>query len=264
MGVTLIRIDKNGTKYYASDTCPRCGGAGGSDAWAYTGWTCYECGGTGRTLKPRIFKEYTPEYAAKLAERRKAKAIKKAPEVNAKLFSKLGFSVDGKAWIVLGNTYEIKDDLKAAGARYHEFIGWHFDHETSYPCAEISIEDIAEKTDVGTWDLFPGLWIQKTIKEIKNKNAPKTESRWIGSVGDKIELDVKFKRSFSFETHFTYRGETNFIYKFADEEGNTVMWKTGKHLDLEENHDYKISGTIKAHDEYKGDKQTVLTRCKIS
>jgi hypothetical protein len=29
------------------ERCGRCGGRGGSERWAYTGWTCYDCGGTG-------------------------------------------------------------------------------------------------------------------------------------------------------------------------------------------------------------------------
>ena len=46
---TLIRTDRNGTKYFTGMvTCPRCGGAGGADAWKATGWTCYECGGDGK------------------------------------------------------------------------------------------------------------------------------------------------------------------------------------------------------------------------
>jgi hypothetical protein len=66
----LIKVDRNGTKYFmVSRPCIRCGGAGGSDKWAYTGWTCYECGGTGQG-KDEIVKEYTPEYEAKLEERR--------------------------------------------------------------------------------------------------------------------------------------------------------------------------------------------------
>lgn len=32
--IVYLRTDKNGTKYYANYTCPRCGGAGGSDKWA--------------------------------------------------------------------------------------------------------------------------------------------------------------------------------------------------------------------------------------
>ena len=62
--IVYLRTDKNGTKYYANYTCPRCGGAGGSDKWAFTGWTCYECGGTGESSTPVIEKEYTPEYRA--------------------------------------------------------------------------------------------------------------------------------------------------------------------------------------------------------
>lgn len=72
---TLIRVDRNGTKYYSGMVpCDRCGGAGGADAWVHTGWKCYKCGGTGKILGK--WKEYTPEYEAKLEARRKAKAEK--------------------------------------------------------------------------------------------------------------------------------------------------------------------------------------------
>ena len=65
----LVRTDRNGTKYYAGEVnCDRCGGAGGSDAWSYTGWTCYKCGGSGKMQSS--WKEYTPEYEQKLLERR--------------------------------------------------------------------------------------------------------------------------------------------------------------------------------------------------
>ena len=72
---TLIRVDRNGTKYYEGDVpCSRCGGAGGADKWQFTGWTCYQCGGSGK--EHGKWKEYTPEYEAKLEARRKAKAEK--------------------------------------------------------------------------------------------------------------------------------------------------------------------------------------------
>lgn len=75
-----IKTDRNGTKYFRDWTCNRCGGAGGSDQWAYTGWECFECCGTGRSNRPRIVKEYTPEYWAKLEARREEKARKWAEE----------------------------------------------------------------------------------------------------------------------------------------------------------------------------------------
>lgn len=71
----LIRIDRNGTKYFEGMvSCDRCGGAGGAEQWKYTGWNCYKCGGTGKIHGK--WKEYTPEYEAKLEARRKARAEK--------------------------------------------------------------------------------------------------------------------------------------------------------------------------------------------
>lgn len=34
--------------YKKSNTCNRCGGAGGADKWAHTGRVCYKCGGSGK------------------------------------------------------------------------------------------------------------------------------------------------------------------------------------------------------------------------
>jgi DnaJ-class molecular chaperone len=116
----LIKVDKNGTKYYANYTCQRCGGLGGSDKWQFTGWTCYECGGSGVSNKPDIYKVYTPEYEAKLNERRAKKAAKRLAEAEAKAeetrrewLAKNQFNENGDTYVFIGNTYEIKDELKA-------------------------------------------------------------------------------------------------------------------------------------------------------
>lgn len=71
----LIRVDRNGTKYYEGDVpCERCGGAGRADKWQFTGFTCYKCGGSGKQFGK--WKEYTPEYEAKLEERRRKRREK--------------------------------------------------------------------------------------------------------------------------------------------------------------------------------------------
>lgn len=60
----------------------------------------------------------------------------------------------------------------------------------------------------------------------------------------------------SWETDF---GTTR-IYKIVDKDGNIFTWKTGNTIDEDAE---IIVGTVKAHNEYKGVKQTEITRCKI-
>ena len=259
---TLIKTDKNGTKYWFERKCPKCGGTGYIDCYAYIeGGRCFHCGGTGE--HPYSWKEYTPEYAAKLEERRIAREKKKAPDKNAKILKHNGFNEEGFMWIVLGNTFEIKEDLKAAGAKFNDTFLWHFDHEPEkFSTIRISIEDVAVKTAFDTW-LIDNYEAVNYIKDLLKTNAPKTESQYIGNIGDKVDLKVTLVKIRTYETHYSYYGELNFIYQFSDENGNTIIWKTGG-KNLEQGKTYQIKGKIKEHNEYKGDKQTILTRCKIS
>lgn len=100
-------------------------------------------------------------------------------------------------------------------------------------------------------------------------------SEYIGNIGDKLEADVKLIGRHKYTTHFTYYGETNYIYTMEDAHGNTVVWKTtslldvptkdGQEIDFIRTGDMmRIKGTVKEHSEYKGTKQTVLARCKYS
>lgn len=257
---TLIKTDKNGTKYWFERKCPKCGGTGYIDCYLYVeGGRCFHCGGTGEY--PHSWKEYTPEYAAKLEERRIAREKKKAPEKNAKFLRDNGFNEEGFTWIVLGNTFEIKEELKAAGAKFNNELLWHFDHEQSkYPTIKVSIEEVCRKNFVDVW-VFNGAW--DYVKDLLEANAPKTESQYIGNVGDKVDLKVTLASVHTYETNYSYYSELNFIYKFKDSNSNTIIWKTSNKY-LEEGKTYQIKGKIKKHNEYKGDKQTILTRCKIS
>lgn len=50
------------------------------------------------------------------------------------------------------------------------------------------------------------------------------------------------------------------LYKFTTTDNNVLVWYASKCIDENAK---KISGTIKDHKEYDGEKQTVLTRCKV-
>lgn len=99
-------------------------------------------------------------------------------------------------------------------------------------------------------------------------------SEFVGEIKSRIELVVTFIGASSYEREaYTYGRETVYIYKFADEDGNTLVWKTTSSLGyLDGNDDWnvvdpgeniKLRGTVKQHSIYNGIKQTVLNRCIV-
>lgn len=271
-----IRTDRNGTKYFADYTCKRCGGQGGLPQWIYTGYTCYECGGTGVAVKPEIFKEYTPEYAAKLEERRSKAREKKRLERIEQIKNKLpeiyqdhGFSSEGKIYVVTGNTYEIREELKAAGAKWFSALrSWGFTEDTDkYPTVQISFDEcytVDMETGCVNWNYETGN--EDLIKSKMPKVENSLESSFIGSIGDKLDQVVTFVRYFEYERD-SYSGwgkEIARIYKFVDEHGNILIWNTGSWKTLQEGKRYNLKGKIKEHNTYNGENQTILTRCTIT
>lgn len=135
-----IKTDRNGTRIYHDNNCPRCCGYGELEKWAYTGRVCFECGGSGVRRKPKVVKIYTKEYAEKLEERRlereKKRLAKITPQTERELEERAkealgnareneGLSRDGSGYVYIGNTYAIKEKLKQVGARWNTFIhGW--------------------------------------------------------------------------------------------------------------------------------------------
>jgi hypothetical protein len=96
-------------------------------------------------------------------------------------------------------------------------------------------------------------------KQRAEQQASEQNSKHIGSIGDRIEIDVhSIECVTSWETQF---GTTR-IYKIVDTNGNVYTWKTSNLV--EEEKAKKVKGTIKSHNEYRGVKQTEITRCKVA
>lgn len=105
--------------------------------------------------------------------------------------------------------------------------------------------------------------VYKYMVEVEDFNKSKidyTKSNYIGNVKDKITENVKVLKLIETEG---FRGATTIIVKMITESGNALTWFATNYPDVEENKSYTITGTVKDHSEYKGIKQTILTRCKI-
>lgn len=271
----LIKTYKDGSKRYRVDACPRCGGTGFVPYNMDSG-RCWKCGGSG--YAPYEYTEDSDERKEKKTEKNKVKLIMQADQHNENFFKSYGFNKDGISYIIPGNTFDIKDDIKAAGGKFDYLMGWKLPQKpTQWDSIEISINDIAEKDENGWYRFKPQNEITDFINSKKkefeetHRNPDDNVSEYVGNVGDKITVDVTIKRISSFDTHFSYHGETQWVYKFEDKDGNIYIWKTSTGLDkevnghlrpMEENDTCKISGTIKDHKEYRGEKETILTRVK--
>lgn len=89
--------------------------------------------------------------------------------------------------------------------------------------------------------------------------AARKSSEYVGEVGKRIEVEVKDATLVtSWETDW---GMTH-LYKFIDTNGNVLVWFASSMID--DNDIHKVKGTVKAHNERDGIKQTVLTRCKVA
>lgn len=101
--------------------------------------------------------------------------------------------------------------------------------------------------------------IIKRIEDAKAAAEAAEKSNYYGNVGDKVDINGTINRAGHYETQFG----TVVIYKIIDTDGNIFVWKTTSYVDIENDSFVNVRGTVKDHNEFRGEKQTVLTRCKI-
>lgn len=90
-------------------------------------------------------------------------------------------------------------------------------------------------------------------------NVNEYSSEYVGQPGDRITIHgVSVRCMSSWETPY---GEKH-MYKIISEDGNVFIWKTQKSL-IDGRHKISLVGTVKAHNEFRGVKQTEMIRCSV-
>lgn len=105
---------------------------------------------------------------------------------------------------------------------------------------------------------------RKMEAERKAKDEPVSESVHLGAVGDRLSMVATVDRIVALPD--TGWGDLS-IYCFRTEDGNLLSWKTSPYAAAVEGvgrgDSVKLTGTVKGHAEFKGSKETRLSRCKI-
>ena len=94
--------------------------------------------------------------------------------------------------------------------------------------------------------------------------ADKKVSEYFGTVGEKFNLILTVAKTVCLGDSPYNRYDVRWLVTFKDENGNDFSWfTTGDWSTEDEGKKFAVKGTIKEHKEYKGIKQTIITRCKI-
>lgn len=268
--MTIEKIDETAHKAYVTEECWKCGGSGN---FAWFG-ACFACGGTGKNAK--WVKIYSPaEYDKYLAAREKSKAKKEQAaaerkqqlldnsEANKKaLLTQFGYNSDSPfVYIVIGeNTYNIKDELKDAGARFDRSLGWYttspIEVPEGYKLVSVPFDNIYD------WNpLTKKISIKEEaaaiVEKLQNENRPQSASEYIGEIKERIrDLEVTLVNTHTLDGIYG----TSTIYTFKQND-NVIIWMTSSTQDINIGDEILLTGTIKEHSEYKGVKQTKMSRC---
>jgi hypothetical protein len=84
-----------------------------------------------------------------------------------------------------------------------------------------------------------------------------------GAVGAKLTVSGVVRMAREMDNPYDYYGGVRTLL-VVDTPGGTVKWMASKALPVDRGDAITLTGKVKAHDDYQGEAQTVLTHCKIS
>ena len=163
------------------------------------------------------------------------------------------------------NETEFTDECMELASRFHEYC-INLSGNSSF---EHSVRNIykAGVVTAKTCNMAGGIVAsfikterKQAVEKVKetSKGAPSVH---MGTVGDKITVNgavVTFIRTID-----GYYGTTT-LTKMSDGNGAHLVWfRSGNKSDLQVGNTVDITGTVKKHDKYGDENQTVITRCKF-
>lgn len=178
------------------------------------------------------------------------------------------------AWNSARNHTEFSDEFQQKARRIIEFFremdpddfGTNWDFYRNIKSALAS-----EYSKLSGLVAYAPVAYESALAYMKQQEARKSElakSEWVGNIKDRITCDVTHIRTHVIEGFYG----TTCLHIFKDDEDNTLIWSTGTYLTDILGTDWRdqdvrrcrITGTVKAHDVYNDEKQTAITRCKVS
>lgn len=117
-----------------------------------------------------------------------------------------------------------------------------------------------EYRDLALLASFIGTYF-KNKAELAKQETNSRATKYVGNVGDKIQIEVKSIRVLYRKSNsmFSYYAEPSSVYEIIDNDGNTFICYSTKDLLNAK----LLKATIKGYNDYRGIKQTIITRAKV-
>lgn len=224
--------------------CTRCGGAGGFKGWP--GFDCYRCGNRGsRTHERREVRLYTQAELDKLNATKAKRDAKLAAKAEAARVAAEAEQATKRA---------------AFDAQYGDLI------KAVSPLRETSafVADVLAKAEK---NLFLTDGQADALRNIVNREAAKAAqaatSNFVGTVGERRMFTATITKVIAITMTAGWQTIRGDMYLMTDADGNVLKYSTST-VDLGgEGETVTFKATVKDHAEYKGVKQTVVTRAKV-
>lgn len=255
--------------------CSRCNATGNYSYNILDGTMCYGCRGNKyiiNEVRAYTEKEYnTMQRANERAKERKAEAraakekdlIDNAEKYKLEVAKKLGFSDEGKIYIVCGgDTYTIKDQLKELGAKFDYTFKWFFSKVVELPedykLCEVSFDEVYDYEPRTKWATLKEGVKDILTKKLTETNPPTFTTYYPAAIKDKISVKAVLSTIRGFDSMYGY----TYVYTFTLD-NYVFVWMTSKDLDIEAGSTVELTGTIKGFEDYQGVANTQVTRCKV-
>lgn len=158
-------------------------------------------------------------------------------------------------------------DYEGNIGRYHVVINKHFRFHMGYNVVEISLRPAGEYE--------AELEAEAKLRAMRDFSG----SEWVGEPKQRLDMSLTLVNDYEYEgrRYSYYDTSTAHIYTLRDDDGNCIVWRT-KNLIYVDREDEKgrmrwklaevgsrvtMRATVKEHGEYRGIRQTVITRPKV-
>ncbi len=170
----------------------------------------------------------------------------------------LGF-VNGTITVYAGDCESERDWFIENHAQFNRYWGWFFPSDMTVPeeCPEGLKPVIIRWEDVFMDEnhTLPESVVAEKMNELKSVYST---SQYVGELGSRITRNVTVK-------YCGYRNGlfgSSYFNIFKDEDGNTIIWGTTARS-FSVGCKIRITGTVKEHKIYNGEKETILRNCKV-